>query len=68
MQAVKSLIGRFVREDEGASLVEYGLLVGLIAVVAVLAVAAVGVDVFSAFDATQQEIDASAMTPTTPSP
>jgi len=68
MQAVKSLIARFVRDDEGASLVEYGLLVGLIAVVAVLAVAAVGTDVFSAFDATQQEIDATAMSPTAITP
>ena len=42
--------------DEGASLVEYGLLLGLIAVAAVLAVAAVGLDVFDVFDATHQEL------------
>jgi len=68
MNPVKALIGRFIRGDEGASLVEYGLLVGLIAVVAVLAVAAVGTDVFSAFDATQQELDATAMSPTAITP
>jgi len=68
MQHLKSLVARFVRSDDGASLVEYGLLVGLIAVVAVLAVAAVGTDVFSAFDATQQNMDASTMTPSPPTP
>lgn len=68
MHSIKSLISRFVRSDEGASLVEYGLLVGLIAVVCVLAVAAVGTDVFGAFDATQQNIDATTMAPTTPTP
>lgn len=68
MQTFKTLLARFVRSDDGASLVEYGLLVGLIAVVAVLAVAAVGTDVFSAFDATQQQMDATAMTPTAPTP
>lgn len=66
MLSIKSLVRRFVRGDEGASLVEYGLLVGLIAVVAVLAVAAVGTDVFSAFDQTQQNIDATSMVPSTP--
>lgn len=65
---MQNLIQRFVRGDEGASLVEYGLLVGLIAVVAVLAVAAVGTDVFSAFDATQQEIDAGNMVPSPTTP
>ena len=68
MHSFNSLLRRFVRGDEGASLVEYGLLVGLIAVVCVLAVAAVGLDVFGAFDVTQQEIDATAMTPGTPTP
>jgi pilus assembly protein Flp/PilA len=33
---------RFVREEEGASMVEYGLLVALIAVVAIAAVTLVG--------------------------
>ena len=68
MQHLKTLVARFARSDEGASLVEYGLLVGLIAVVCVLAVAAFGLDVFSAFDVTQQEMDATAMTPGTPTP
>lgn len=66
MQHLKTLVARFVRSDEGASLVEYGLLVGLIAVVCVLAVAAVGLDVFGAFDVTQQHMDSSAMSPQDP--
>ena len=68
MQHLKTLVARFVRSDEGASLVEYGLLVGLIAVVAVLAVGAVGLDVFTAFDVTQQEMDSSSMSPVPPTP
>ena len=68
MHTFTSLVRRFVRGDEGASLVEYGLLVGLIAVVCVLAVAAVGTDVFNAFDVTQQNIDASSMNPSPPTP
>ena len=36
---------RFVRDEEGASLVEYGLLVALIAVVALVAIRALGTNV-----------------------
>ncbi len=39
---MKELLKRFVREEEGASAVEYGLLVGLIAVVIVGAVTTLG--------------------------
>lgn len=41
---------RFVRDEEGASLVEYALLVALIAVVAIVAVTTVGQKVSSNFD------------------
>jgi pilus assembly protein Flp/PilA len=41
---------RFVRDEEGASLVEYGLLVALIAVVAILAITFVGREVDSQFE------------------
>jgi pilus assembly protein Flp/PilA len=43
------LINRFRREEEGAALVEYGLLVGLIAVICVVAVTALGTEVSTAF-------------------
>ena len=39
---MRKLMTRFVKDDEGAALVEYGMLVGLIAVVCVLAVGTLG--------------------------
>jgi pilus assembly protein Flp/PilA len=44
-------IARFVKNDEGAALVEYGMLVGLIACVCIGAVTTVGADVDAVFDA-----------------
>jgi pilus assembly protein Flp/PilA len=44
-----SLINRFRHDDEGASLVEYGILVGLIAVICVVAVTNLGTEVSTAF-------------------
>jgi pilus assembly protein Flp/PilA len=41
---------RIVREEEGASMVEYALLVALIAIVAIVAVGLVGTAVSSKFD------------------
>jgi pilus assembly protein Flp/PilA len=46
---MRSLINRFRRDDEGAALVEYGMLVGLIAVICVVAVTALGTEVSTAF-------------------
>jgi pilus assembly protein Flp/PilA len=43
------LINRFRREEEGAALVEYGMLVGLIAVICVVAVTLLGHEVSDAF-------------------
>jgi pilus assembly protein Flp/PilA len=42
-------IDRFRREEEGAALVEYGMLVGLIAVLCVIAVTTLGTEVSTAF-------------------
>jgi Flp pilus assembly pilin Flp len=39
---MRKLINRFRRDDEGAALVEYGMLVGLIAVICVVAVTTLG--------------------------
>jgi pilus assembly protein Flp/PilA len=39
------MLARFAKNEEGAALVEYGMLVGLIAVVCVVAVTAVGTQV-----------------------
>jgi pilus assembly protein Flp/PilA len=44
-----SLINRFRRDEEGASLAEYGLLLALIAVVCIAAVTVLGTEVSSVF-------------------
>jgi len=53
--------------EEGATMVEYGIVVALIAVVSILVVGALGVDVFNAFDQGQQNINPGAG-PGTPTP
>jgi len=45
------MIDRLCREEKGAALVEYGMLVGLIAVICVVAVTALGTEVSNAFSA-----------------
>ena len=44
-----TMIDRFRREEEGAALVEYGMLVGLIAVICIAAVTLLGQEVSTAF-------------------
>ena len=39
---MRKLVSRFARNDDGAALIEYGMLVGLIAVVCVVAVQTLG--------------------------
>jgi pilus assembly protein Flp/PilA len=46
---MRNLITRFAKNDEGAALVEYGLLVGLIAAVCVVAVTALGAGINGVF-------------------
>jgi pilus assembly protein Flp/PilA len=48
---MRKLIDRFRGDDEGAALVEYGMLVGLIAVICVAAVTLLGNEVSSGFSA-----------------
>ena len=43
------VMNRFRRDEQGAALVEYGLLVGLIAVICVVAVTTLGTEVSTAF-------------------
>jgi len=43
--------------EKGATMVEYGIVVALIAVVSIAVVGVLGVDVFNAFDQSQQAID-----------
>jgi pilus assembly protein Flp/PilA len=46
---MRKLVTRFAKNDEGAALVEYGLLVGLIAVVCVLGVTTLGAKIEALF-------------------
>ncbi len=42
MSSVKNTVRRFVREESGATMVEYAIMVALIAVVCIVAVKAIG--------------------------
>ena len=46
---MRKIISRFRQDEGGAALVEYGMLVGLIAVICVAAVTLLGSEVSSAF-------------------
>jgi pilus assembly protein Flp/PilA len=46
---MRKLVSRFARNDDGAALIEYGMLVGLIAVVCVLAVQTLGTTILGYF-------------------
>ena len=46
---MRKQIARFVKNDEGAALVEYGMLVGLIAVVCIAAVQTLGITISCVF-------------------
>jgi pilus assembly protein Flp/PilA len=51
-----ALQSRIARDDEGASLVEYALLVALIAIVAIIAITVVGQNVSDNFDSIATEL------------
>ena len=46
---VRKLIYRFRSDEDGAALVEYGMLIGLIAVVCLVAVTTLGTEISTAF-------------------
>jgi pilus assembly protein Flp/PilA len=61
------LMKRFVKEEEGATMVEYGLMIALIAVVCVAVIAALGGKIGTAFQTADKEIgDATPATPLEP--
>ena len=49
-------LGARLGGERGATMVEYGIIVALIAVVSILVIGAVGLDVFAGFDSTQENI------------
>ena len=51
-----NLITRFVREEEGQGLVEYALIIGLIAVVAIAALTASGGSISKIFDTVSSKL------------
>jgi pilus assembly protein Flp/PilA len=58
LQAVVSkVVSRFVRDERGATMLEYGLLVGLIAIVAIGAIGALGGSLSTFFTDTTTELD-----------
>ncbi len=52
--------------ERGATMMEYGIVVALIALVSILVVTAVGLDVFGQFDMAQSSFDGPGPTPATP--
>lgn len=55
---MKSLITRFLKEEDGATMVEYAILVALISVVAIVIIASVGGEVNSAFTEVDTQLKA----------
>jgi len=51
-----NVLTRFARDEEGAALVEYGMLIGLIAVIVSVGVALVGVNLNLGFTALSTDI------------
>lgn len=52
-------LGARLGGDQGATMVEYGVMVALIAAVSILVIGALGVDVFDAFQTAETNIDGS---------
>jgi Flp pilus assembly pilin Flp len=53
---MKTLVARFVREDSGQDLIEYGLLVGIITSGAVLAINAIGPKVTTYYSSLESKL------------
>lgn len=60
MTSLMHEIRRFLRDEEGATAVEYGLMVALIAAIIAVIVAALGVEVQGAFETVCKAIDSTA--------
>jgi pilus assembly protein Flp/PilA len=60
---MKNILRKLQRDEDGAALVEYALLVGLIAIAAITAITLVGTDITAFFNAIAGKI--SAATPAT---
>jgi len=56
MKTLKKRVQEFVTAEEGATMVEYGLLVALISVVAIVAIATLGTYINGAFQAVSSRV------------
>ncbi|MGI9649176.1 MAG: Flp family type IVb pilin [Acidimicrobiia bacterium] len=56
LSQLASFFRAYLTSDEGATMVEYGIMVALISVVSILVIGALGVDVFNAFNQSHQAI------------
>ena len=59
---MRELITRFAKDEQGAALVEYGLLVGLIAVVCITAVTLLGNQINTVFTDITNDLTAAGIT------
>ncbi|MES2297149.1 MAG: Flp family type IVb pilin [Pseudomonadota bacterium] len=57
MKAIASTVRRFVRDDDGVTAIEYGLIAALIGVIAVGAMSQVGTALISKFSAIANNIN-----------
>jgi pilus assembly protein Flp/PilA len=57
MKDLFAKVKHFIREEEGASAVEYGLLVAGIAVVVMVAIYAIGTNLNAKFDSVAQKLN-----------
>ena len=53
---MKSLIARFVREDAGQDLIEYGLLIAIITTAAITAISGIGPKVAGSFSTLNSQL------------
>jgi pilus assembly protein Flp/PilA len=55
---MRKFLNRFRKDEEGAALVEYGMLLGLIAVICIVAVTALGTEVSTVFSVIASDLKA----------
>jgi len=56
MKSLKKRVQEFMKAEDGATMVEYGLLVALISVVAIVAIATLGTYINGAFQAVSSRV------------
>ena len=59
------MLRKWFKDEEGQGMVEYGLIIGLIAVVVIVALVALGPKIRDMFDQVNDELDAAAKAGTT---